>query len=105
MPLTKPTAMAETLGKVTGALKKTRPLTARGSLLRAPTIEYVVDEVTRTHQADVYEMNTDDRPENIMASTMLFRRSAGKFLLTFSEDQFSKKIEQTRRIGMDRRLL
>ena len=105
MPLTKPTPMAETLGNVTGSSKKTRPLTAMGSLLRAPTIEYVVDDVTRTHQAEVYEMKTDDRPEKIMARTKLLRFWAGKFLLMFSEDQFSKKIEQTRRIGIDRRLL
>ena len=53
MPLRKPTAMAETLGMVIGASKKMRPLKAMGSLLRAPTIEYVVDEVTRTHHAEV----------------------------------------------------
>ena len=39
IPLTKPTAIADTLGSVTGASKKTRPLTAMGSLLRAPTME------------------------------------------------------------------
>lgn len=39
MPLTNPTKMAETLPNVIGALKKTKPLTAIGSLLRAPTIE------------------------------------------------------------------
>lgn len=53
MPLTKPTKMAETLPNVTGASKKTRPETAIGSLFKAPTIEYVVEEVTRTHQAEV----------------------------------------------------
>ena len=45
--------MAETLGIVIGASKKMRPLRAMGNLLRAPTMEYVVDEVTRTHQAEV----------------------------------------------------
>lgn len=45
--------IAETEAKVTGASKKTRPERAIGSLLRAPTIEYVVEEVTRTHQAEV----------------------------------------------------
>ena len=39
IPLTKPTAIAETLGTVTGASKNIRPLTAIGSLLSAPTIE------------------------------------------------------------------
>ena len=53
MPLIEPITIAETLGTVTGASKKTRPLTAMGILFKAPTIEYVVDEVTRTHQADV----------------------------------------------------
>lgn len=65
----------------------------------------MVEEVTRTHQADVYEMNTEDRPEKIMAMIRLFRCAAGKFLLTFSLDQFSTKREQTRRMGMQRRLL
>lgn len=53
MPLTKPTKIAETLGMVKGASKKMRPDTAIGSLLRAPTIEYVVEDVTRTHHAEV----------------------------------------------------
>ena len=61
--------------------------------------------MTRTHQADVYEMKTDDRPEKIMARIRLLRCAAGKFLLIFSEDQFSKKIEQIRRMGIDKRLL
>lgn len=52
IPLTNPMMMAETLPNVIGALKKTRPLTAIGSLLRAPTIEYVVEEVTRMHHAE-----------------------------------------------------
>ncbi len=65
----------------------------------------MVDEATRTHQAEVYEMKTDDSPEKIMARTRLFRWAGGKFLLMFSEDQFSKKMEQIRRIGIDRRLL
>lgn len=38
-PLKKPTMMAETLPKVIGASKKTRPLTAMGSLFKAPTME------------------------------------------------------------------
>jgi hypothetical protein len=55
--------MAETLPKVTGAEKKTRPLIAIGSLFRAPTIEYVVEEVTRIHQAEQYEIKIAARPE------------------------------------------
>lgn len=105
MPLIKPTAIAETLGTVTGASKKIRPLSAIGSLLSAPTMEYVVEEVTRTHQAEVYDMNTDERPEKIMAKTRLFRRSGGKLMLMFSEDQFSKNTEQTKRIGIESTLL
>lgn len=105
IPLTKPTAIAETLGTVTGASKNTSPLSAMGSLLRAPTMEYVVEEVTRTHHAEVYEMKTDDRPEKIIAKVRLLRRSAGKFELMFSDDQFSRKTEQTRRIGIERTLL
>lgn len=104
-PLTKPTPIAETLGRVTGASKKIRPLRARGSLFRAPTMEYVVDEVTRTHQAEVYEMNTDERPEKIIAIIRFVRCGAGKFLLTFSEDQFSTTSEQTSKIGIESRLL
>ena len=53
IPLTKPTKIAETLGIVTGALKKIKPETAMGNLFRAPTMEYVVDDVTRTHQAEL----------------------------------------------------
>ena len=53
IPLTKPTPMADTLGSVTGASKKISPLKAMGSLFKAPTMEYVVEDVTRTHHADV----------------------------------------------------
>lgn len=105
IPLMKPTAIAETPGIVTGASKKIRPLSAIGNLLRAPTMEYVVDEVTRTHQAEVYEMKTDERPENTIAAMIWLRRSIGKFFSMFSEDQFSTKIEATSRIGMERTLL
>ena len=105
MPLTKPTMIAETLGMVTGASKKMRPLNAIGSLFKAPTIEYVVDEVTRTHQAEVYDMNTEESPENTIARTMLLRRSVGKFFVTFSDDQSSTKNEANKRIGIDKRLL
>lgn len=63
IPLTNPMKIAETLPKVTGASKKTRPLTAIGSLLRAPTMEYVVEEVTRMHQAEQYEIKMVANPE------------------------------------------
>ena len=105
IPLMNPTPIAETDGIVTGASKKIRPLSAIGNLLRAPTIEYVVDEVTRTHQAEVYEIKTEDRPENTMAAMMLLRDSIGKFFITFSEDQFSMKTEARRRMGIERTLL
>jgi hypothetical protein len=52
-PLTNPTKIALTLPNVTGASKKINPEMAIGSLFRAPTMEYVVEEVTRTHHADV----------------------------------------------------
>ena len=97
--------MADTLPNVTGASKKMRPLRAMGSLLRAPTIEYVVEEVTRTHQADVYEMKTDERPEKTMAMSMPLRWAGGKFRVMFSADQFSSRREQATRMGMERRLL
>lgn len=105
MPLTKPTKIAEQLPKVTGASKKTRPLIAMGSLFRAPTIEYVVDEVTRTHQAEVYDINTEERPEMTIAVMSGLRVSAGKFLAMLVEDQSSTNIEATSRMGMVRRLL
>lgn len=105
IPLINPTPIAETDGIVTGASKKMRPLSAIGSLLRAPTMEYVVEEVTRTHQAEVYEMKTEERPENTMAAMILLRWSNGKFFVTFSEDQFSTKTEAMRRMGIDRTLL
>lgn len=59
----KPMKMAETEPKVTGASKKIRPEIAIGSLFRDPTIEYVVEDVTRTHQAVAYEMKIVPRPE------------------------------------------
>ena len=55
--------IAVTLPNVTGAAKNTIPAIDIGSLLRAPTMEYVVDEVTRIHQAEQYEIRTVPRPE------------------------------------------
>lgn len=91
--------------KVTGVSKNTSPLSAIGSLFSAPTMLYVVELVTRTHHALVYEMNTDERPEKIMAIMRLLRRSSGKFAEMLTDDQSSRKREQSRRIGMERRLL
>jgi hypothetical protein len=105
MPETKPIPMAETDPKVTGASKKTRPLIAIGSLLRAPTIEYVVLLVTRTHHAEVYEMKMDERPEKSIAAKIALRLAGGKFLARLTDDQSSITIEAMIRIGMVRRLL
>ncbi len=105
MPLTNPMKMAVMLPSVLGASKNTSPETAIGSLLRAPTIEYVVDEVARTHQADVYEMKIDAIPVKIMAATMAFRDSGGKFLAMFTEDQSSASRDPMSRIGIVSRLL
>lgn len=44
--------MAETLQIVATSPKKTMPEIAIGNLFREPTIEYVVEDVVRTHQAD-----------------------------------------------------
>lgn len=66
---------------------------------------YVVELVTRTHHALVYEMNTDERPEKSMASMRLVRRSSGKFEEMLADDQSSRKREHRRRTGMERRLL
>lgn len=100
-----PITMAETLPKVTGASKKIRPDSASGSLFRAPTIEYVVEEVTRTHHADVYEMKTDDRPDKTMAKKMLDRFMGGKLRRMFSDDQSSRKRVHSTNKGIESRLL
>ena len=63
IPLTNPIKIADTAPSVTGASKKMKPLMAIGSLLSAPTMEYVVDDVARWHQALAYEMPTAPRPE------------------------------------------
>lgn len=50
-------------------------------------------------------MKTDERPEATMAMMMLLRCSVGKLRARLAEDQFSRRMEQTRRMGMERRLL
>lgn len=68
-------------------------------------MEYVVEDVTRTAQAEVYEMKTDERPVITMTVMTVLRCSAGKFFETFAPDQSSKRTDATRRTGMVRRLL
>ena len=101
----KPMKMAVMLPNVFGASKKTSPETAIGSLFRAPTIEYVVEDVARTHHAEVYEMKIDASPVKIIAMTMAFRESSGKFLAMLAADQSSTNNDAARRIGIVRRLL
>jgi len=50
-------------------------------------------------------MKTEDRPEKTMARMMPLRFSAGKFLARFVLDQFSRRMLQMRRMGIERRLL
>lgn len=45
------------------------------------------------------------RPVNTMAEIMYVRSPGGKLRARFSEDQFSRKSEQVRRIGRESRLL
>jgi hypothetical protein len=97
--------IADTLPNVTGAEKKTRPLTARGSLLRAPTMEYVVEDVTRMHQAEQYEMKIVASPEYMKPIMRLFLDSIGKLRERFSRVQFSNINEQAKRTGIVKMLL
>ena len=76
-----------------------------GSLLRAPTIEYVVEEVVRTHHADVYEMKTEEAPDRIMAKKIPSRLASGKFRARLADDQSSTSRVRTIKTGIDRRLL
>lgn len=69
--------MADTFPKVAGSPKKTIPDMAIGSLLSEPTMEYVVDEVVRTHQAEAYDMPNADAPEKIIAQMRAWRCSSG----------------------------
>lgn len=61
--------------------------------------------MTRTAQAEVYEMKTEERPEITMAVIIELRCSIGKFLATLADDQSSMNREATSRIGIVRRLL
>ena len=70
MPLMKPSTMAVTLPNVMGTAKKTSPMMAKGSLLRAPTMAYVVEDVARTHHAVLNEMNTAMKPEYRIPTNM-----------------------------------
>jgi len=73
----KPTRIEQTLEKLAGSPKKRMPDAATGSLLSAPTIENVVDEVVRTVQAVQYEMKTAAAPEKAMRLSRLVRVSSG----------------------------
>jgi hypothetical protein len=64
-----------------------------------------VDDVTRTHQAEVYEIQTVESPEKIIIMMRRLRYSTGKFLAMFTDDQSSRNREETSRIGIVRRLL
>ena len=105
IPLTKPTDIALTLASVTGTSKNTRPETAMGSLLSAPTIEYVVLLVTRTQLAEAYDMRMDERPVKIIAETMYVLEPSGKLSARLAADQFSRNREHTNSVGRESRLL
>lgn len=68
-------------------------------------MEYVVEDVTRTAQAEVYEIKTVDRPEMIMTLRTVLRCSGGKFFWMLTEDQSSMRMDATSKMGMVRRLL
>jgi len=78
---------------------------AIGSLFRAPTMEYVVDEVALTHHAEVYEMKIEAIPVKIMAAMILFLEISGKFFAILTEDQSSAIKDATKRTGIVSRLL
>lgn len=65
----------------------------------------MVEEVARTHHADVYEMKMEDRPVKTMAEMIPFLDSGGKFLDKFNPDQSSATKEAIRRTGIVSRLL
>lgn len=74
-----PIRIADTLLKVATSPKNTIPEMAIGSLLSEPTIEYVVEDVVRTHQAEAYDMPNAETPEKIMAQTRAWRCSGGLY--------------------------
>ena len=78
---------------------------AMGSLLSAPTIEYVVLLVTRTQLAEAYDMRMDERPVKIIAETMYVLEPSGKLSVRLAADQFSRNREQINSVGRERRLL
>ena len=87
--------------KFLGASKKIKPDKAIGNLFKAPTMEQVVDEVTRTHQPEQYEIPTEAIPEIIIA----VNESLDKLVAKLAEDQSSKQKEATNKIGKPRILL
>lgn len=64
-----------------------------------------MEDVTRTHHAELYEMKTVLRPERSMTARTWRSWPGGKLAAMLAEDQFSRKRELTRRTGMVRRLL
>jgi hypothetical protein len=50
-------------------------------------------------------MKTELRPERTMTAITFCSWPGGKLAAMLAEDQFSRKREQTRRTGMERRLL
>ncbi|CAI4410348.1 CRE_HP_G0096950.mRNA.1.CDS.1 [Saccharomyces cerevisiae] len=87
--------------KFFGASKNTNPANAMGNLFKAPTIEYVVEEVTRTHQPEQYDIPTDMSPLMTIAAS----ESADKFTDKFFVDQSSIMKEKTSSKGNARTLL
>lgn len=50
---------------------------AIGSLLSEPTMEYVVDDVVRTHQAEAYDIPNAEAPEKIIAQIRAWHCPSG----------------------------
>ena len=98
-------AMAIVFAIVIDSAKNSSPEMAIGSLFSAPTMLYVVLLVTRTHQAEAYEMKMEERPVKTMAVIMYVREPSGKLRAMLAEDQSSRKREQMPRMGRERRLL
>ena len=56
--------------------------------------------MTLTHQAEVYEMNTAQRPDKTIAKRIENLDSGGKLAVMLAEDQSSVRMEDTPRIGI-----
>lgn len=71
-----PKKIPDTFPVVAGSPKNRIPLAATGNLFKAPTIEYVVEDVQRTHHALPYEIKKDEIPERTIA-TIKDERTSG----------------------------